>query len=240
VGIVVWELGLRLPRSYFRGSSWNVQSLAFDPQGITLASAGRIDTHLWDLMSGRLLLCLGGDSGSDSRALAFNAEGNRVLHGCDAASSRAAVGLWELDPPRGVQVLRGLAAPIHQIWFSSDTRWVAGLSDDWYVAVWDLLRGRLRFLLEVPPGELADMAGGCFDLRGEKFAFASWHEACLYDTASGKTLRRWALPDGFWDQLQFDEMGRLLLLRREDPDKDHARRWRLYQLGGLGNPDALV
>jgi len=238
-GIVVWDLGIRLPRCFFRGSTWNVQSLAFDPQGITLASAGRQDTHLWDVGSGRLLLRLFGDSSSDCRALAFNAEGNRILHGCDAASSRAAVALWELDAPRGVQVLRGLTAPIHQIWFSSDTQWVAGLSDDWQVAIWDVPRGRLRFLLAVPPGELADMAGGCFDSRAERFAFASWHEACLYDMATGKTLRRWALPDGFWDQLQFDETGRLLLLRREDPDKDHATRWRLYQLGDQETPRLL-
>ena len=31
-GIVVWDLGRRLPRSIFRGSTWNVQSLAFDPR----------------------------------------------------------------------------------------------------------------------------------------------------------------------------------------------------------------
>jgi hypothetical protein len=83
------------------------------------------------------------------------------------------------------------------------------------------------------------MTGGCFDLRAEKFAYASWHEACLYDMATGKNLRRWPLPDGFWDRLQFDETGRLLLLRREDPDKDHAERWRLYQLGDSEKPTLL-
>jgi WD40 repeat protein len=238
-GIVVWDLALGLPRSFFRGSTWKVRSLAFDPQGITLASAGRDRAHLWDIASGRLLLCLSGDSGSDCRALAFNAEGNRVLHGCDAASSRAAVGLWELDPPRGVQVLRGLAAPIHEIWFSRDTRWVAALSDDWQVAMWDVPRGRLRFLVAVPPGGYTDMAGGCFDSRAGRFAYASWHEACLYDMGTGKTLRRWPLHDGYWDQLQFDETGRLLLLRRERPGEDRATRWRLYQLGDSETPTLL-
>jgi WD40 repeat protein len=136
-------------------------------------------------------------------------------------------------------VLRGLAAPIHQIWFSSDTKWVAALSDDWQVAIGDVPRGRLRFLLAVPPGVSTDMAGGCFDSRAEKFAFASWHEACLYDMATGRTLRRWPLPDGFWDQLQFDETGRLLLLRRERPGADRATRWRLNQLGDSETPTLL-
>ena len=136
-------------------------------------------------------------------------------------------------------MLRGLAAPIHQIWFSSDTRWVAALSDDWQVAIWDVPRGRLRFLLAVPPGVSTDMAGGCFDSRAEKFAYASWREACLYDMATGKTLRRWPLPDGLCDQLQFDETGRLLLLRRERSGEDHARCWRLYQLGGSETPTLL-
>ena len=83
------------------------------------------------------------------------------------------------------------------------------------------------------------MAGGCFDSRAEKFAFASWHEACLYDMATGKTLRRWPLRDGLWDQLQFDEIGRLLLLRRERLGEDHVRRWRLYQLGDSETPTPL-
>jgi len=57
--------------------------------------------------------------------------------------------------------------------------------------------------------------------------------------ATGKILRRWPLPNGVWDQLQFDETGRLLLLRRERPGEDHARRWRLYELGESETPTLL-
>ncbi len=229
-GIAIWDLGRGLPRAFCRGSPWSVHSLAFDPQGLTLASAGQVERRLWDVASGRLLLCPSAGSGSNCRALAFNAEGNRLVHGCEPSPLNIAVGLWELDPPRGIQVLRGLAAPIHQIWFSSDTQWVAALSDDWQVAIWDVNRGRLRSLMEVPPGIVADMAGGCFDSSAEKFAFATWHEACLWDIATGRILKRWPLPDGFWEQLQFDETGRLLLLRRERTGKGLPAYWRLYQL----------
>ncbi len=66
-----------------------------------------------------------------------------------------------------------------------------------------------------------------------------WHEACLYDMATGKTLRRWPLPNGFWDQVQFDGTGRLLLLRREQEAKEGRRGWRLYQLGDSDKPTLL-
>src|SRR5207249_206774 len=57
--IVIWDLYTRHPRVFCRGSSWSVTSLAFDREGVTLASAGRSEARLWDVMSGRQLLVLG-------------------------------------------------------------------------------------------------------------------------------------------------------------------------------------
>jgi len=119
---------------------------------------------------------------------------------------------------------------------------VAALADDWSLAVWDLTRQRLLFVFETPEGVFADQAGGCFDPRGERFAFATWNEARVYDLETGATAAQWTLPNGLADQLEYDSDGRLLLLRREPPAEgigEIARVWRLYELGKSPEPVGL-
>ncbi len=238
--VVVWDLNTQVPRSFCRGSAWNVQSVAFHPDGLTMVSAGRNEAWLWDVMTGQSLLRFQQGSGSDCRALAFNEDGTRLLIGNEPRSSRSWVGLWEMEPHHGIHALRGFVTTARQVWFSPDSRLVASLSDDWRVAVWEAESGKLLRLFEAPVGDVADNASGVFDARSQQFAFATWTNACLYDLDSGRVLRRWPLTNGFSDQLQFDRDGRLLLVRRE-PRPDHASRrfWRLYELGAGDVPRLL-
>ena len=62
----------------------------------------------------------------------------------------------------------------------------AALSDDWPLAVWEVASGRLLFLFESPVGlSYAENPGAGFDASGKRLAFATGHEACLYDLATG-------------------------------------------------------
>jgi len=239
-GIVIWDLARRLPRTVCRGSTWIVTALAFHPDGVTLVSAGRNDPVIWDVTSGQSLLRLRHAGAGECRALAFDYEGRRLVCGSDPGDATATVGLWEWEPHHGVQVLRGLASPVRKLWFSADSTRVAALSDDWHLAVWELASGRLFFLFETPVGlSYTDSAGACFDASGNRLAFASGHEACLYDLATGNVVQAWHLATGWSDQLQFDARGRLLLLRREHAGETRAWLWRLYELGASGSPVLL-
>ena len=98
--------------------------------------------------------------------------------------------------------------------------------------MWEVASGRLLFLLETSVGlSYAENAGAGFDASGNGLAFATGHEACLYDLATGSVTDAWQLATGWSDQLQFNARARLLLLRRERAGETQAWRWRLYELG---------
>ena len=74
--VTVWDLQLKVPRCYGRGSSNAVSLLAFSPDGMTLASAGRWMIQLWDLASGQQLLTI--FANNVNSGLAFSPDGRRL------------------------------------------------------------------------------------------------------------------------------------------------------------------
>jgi WD40 repeat protein len=232
-GIVIWELAESRPRAFCRGSTWEVQGLAFHPNGVTLASSGRRGVRFWDATSGQLLLATGddGSNSSNTRALAFSADGSSLAAGSTSESARADISLWELEPDRGIRQLRGLAAPVRKITCSPDGKRLAALSDEWRLAVWEVPAGRLLRVFEVPAGIYADSAGFAFDAEHRQLAFAAGTSARLFDLDRGQTVATWELPDGQSDELQFTPDGRIVLGRLE-PEIGPPRlgRWCLYEL----------
>lgn len=240
-GLVVWDVTAGVPRSVCNGSDLNVLSVAFHPDGLTLASAGRVEARLWDVQTGRLLLQLRGQGADAARAVAFSPDGSRLAWCTGAGFSKASVGIWELESHRGVLALRGLPANVRQVWFAPDSRSLAAVVDTWLVGIWELPSGSLRWLIEPPKGSLQDNCYGAFDPNGTRFAFAAGQEARLYDLDKGQLIDSWRLKDGLADRLQFDAHGRLLLVRREgEPDLPSHSRWRLYELRkGVSTPILL-
>jgi WD40 repeat protein len=235
-GIVIWDLTKRLPRIFCRGSTWTVGALAFSPDGLILASAGRNQPILWDVTSGQPLLQLSKMSSGTSSALAFDRMGHRLLTGGFAPDERKITVLWELERHRGIHALRGMASPVRKVWFSPNSKRVAALSDDWHLGIWDLDLNRLLFIFETPAGVFADTAAGCFGPDSAQFAFAAGHEARLYDLVKGDVPRQWSLNEGVSDQFEFDSNARLLLLRREQSPDRRIWIWRLQELGAASRP----
>jgi WD40 repeat protein len=226
-GIVVWDLTARAPRSYCRGSTWNVQSLAFHPDGQTLASAGRNGVLLWDAMTGDQLLVADSACSGDTRALAFDSSGQFLVAGSTSESQFAEVSIWKLEWERGIRHLRGLTTTIRKVWFSPDSRSVAALSDEWLLAVWDIDSSQLRSMVDVHHGSTADTASCAFDFIGQQLLFVAGTSAAHYDLATGKQTGAWTLPEGVGEALRFEE-DRWLVARIEQIDG--ARIWRIYEV----------
>jgi WD40 repeat protein len=191
-----------------------VSHIAFSPDGATLATGGRQKVLLWDIATGRLLLEL--PANDTVVGLEFSRDGERLaIAANDGRGNPAGLMVYDILERRGLQLLRGLAAPVIQVRFSSDGEYVTALSSDWQLAVWDAATGHLRRVLRVPRGLTADNAGFAVSPDGEQIAFATSRYAALRDIASGRVEREWKLKPGLQEQLAFHQSGRLLLVHVE-------------------------
>ena len=114
--VAVYDLRIGAPRSFCRGSHHDVFAVAFSPDGMTLASAGRERAKLWDVATGRRLLDLG--DRNTMNALAFSPDGRRPAVASQAVfAPEPSVDVWELDEGRGIGELRGLQGVIEKAVF---------------------------------------------------------------------------------------------------------------------------
>lgn len=214
--VTVWDLKAEIPRTYCRGSDYDTYAVAFSPDGTTIASTGRHATRLWDLATGRTMLTL--KSGNFMTDLAFSPDGRKLAVGGITAFNPGQVGVWEVEPDRGIRKLHGLVAPISKVQFSPDGQLVGALSNDWQIGIWEIKSGRLRQVFDVPAGFVADNAALAFDESGRRFAFCAGTSARMWDLATGAELDAWELPQGLVDCLAFPDPDTLVLFREETKD----------------------
>ena len=109
-----------------------VWSVAFDPQGETLASGGGDNTvKLWEARSGKLLRTLNGHQDS-VRSVAFDPQGETLASGSDDDT----VKLWEARSGKLLRTLEGHTERIDGISFSRDGRLLASKSPDHTIRLW--------------------------------------------------------------------------------------------------------
>lgn len=169
------------------GHSWSVKSVAFSPDGRTLASGSHDHTiKIWDVQSGSEIRTLLGHS-DDVFSVSFSPDRKTLASG----SADQTIKLWNVESGDVIQTLSGHVGSVRSVSFNSNGKMLASGSGDKTIKLWDVESGAV---LRTLAGHTEGVNSISFSPDGRTLASGSWDKTIkLWDTESGKELR--TLPD---------------------------------------------
>ena len=114
--IKLWNLDTGMLLGTLKGHSSDVRSIAFSPDGLTVASGSHDKTiKLWRVNTGELLYTFYGHT-NHVTSVAFNPDGKSLASGSDDLTIK----LWSLNSRKLIRTLKGHSAQVLSVAFSPD------------------------------------------------------------------------------------------------------------------------
>ncbi|WP_437492801.1 pentapeptide repeat-containing protein [Sorangium sp. So ce1014] len=180
--IVLRELATGTALRVLTGHSAWITSIAFSPDGDTLASGSDdCSVRLWDVSTGNVLGVLKGHS-RDVTTVAFSPDGEWLASGAHDATVR----LWQVGTFRQLSVLQGHLDGVTSVMFSPDGEVLASGAHDATVRLWELSTGDMLRMLSGHRGGVLSVA---FSPDGEMLASGSLdYDIGLWQVSTGEAL----------------------------------------------------
>lgn len=173
-----------VPKS-LKGHSSDVNSVAFSPDGKTLASGSDDKTiKLWNLASGQEIQTLEGHS-DWIWTVALSPDGKTLASG----SADKTIKLWNIQTRKLIRTLQGHTDGVSSVAFSPDGKILVsgGASKDKTIKLWNLETGKLIRTLE---GHSDGVSSIAFSPDGKTLASGSWDKTIkLWNLETGKLIR---------------------------------------------------
>ncbi|BAZ50901.1 serine/threonine protein kinase with WD-40 repeats [Nostoc sp. NIES-4103] len=166
-----------------KGHASDVNSVAFSPDGKTLASGSDDKTiKLWNPTTGKEINTLKGHF-EWIWTIAFSPDGKILASG----SKDKTIKLWNPVTAEEIRTLKGHSEGITSVAFSPDGKTLASGSLDKTIKLWDLATGKQIRTLE---GHSQPVAAVAFSPDGKTLATGSWDKTIkLWNLATGKQIR---------------------------------------------------
>ena len=189
-------------RATLQGHTQPVQSVAFSPDGKTIASGSRDMTiKLWDVATGKERATLMGHSNyvvfsPDSKSLA------------SFGGSDMTVKLWDVSTGKERATFRGHTRPLYGLAFSPDGKTIASGSFDNTVKLWDMATARVRSTVNFPTS-IGIWGFLALSPDGKTLALTSEDETVkLLDVSTGKEQATLKGHTGFVYSVSFSPDGK--------------------------------
>jgi len=162
------------------GHSSYVMSVAFSPDGKTLASSGGDTTvKLWDAATGTEIKTLKGHGYHVVLSVAFSPDGKTIASG----SHDQTIKLWNVADGKEIRTLTGHSKQVRSVAFSPDGTTLASGSEDRTIKLWNVADGKEIRTLTGHSGYVMSVA---FSPDGKTLASASNDDTVkLWDAATG-------------------------------------------------------
>jgi len=205
--------GPAVPSRTLEGPTDAILSVAFSPNGLSLASASRDSTiQIWQTADGRSVRTM--QDGVES--LAFSPDGRTIATGMLDDT----VKLWDATSGQVLSTMQGHTDHVPSVAFSPDGRTVASASWDKTIKLWDVASGQV---LRTFRGHNDRVLAVTFSPDGRALASCSADLTIkLWDLATGNVLRTLALGARVTNSVAFAPDGRTLASGGDD---DTVKLW---------------
>ena len=129
--IRLWDVGSGAPIRFLSGHTSWVRSVAFSPDGTTIAGGGDNTIRLWDAASGARIRTLAGHT-NPVTSVAFSPDGRTLASG----SYDKTIGLWDTDSGTRIRTFEGHTNHVTSVAFGPDGRTIVSGSSDGTVLLW--------------------------------------------------------------------------------------------------------